>query len=104
MFEVYTNNRKNFNYLYYLVTPLIEVAHGRICHTHSDTPPRCYGKFSTFWHQNYFLARLGTYVYLPDDLFIYDTFLKNKLMAFWEGLSFDDGSRSSTIASRKQNK
>lgn len=104
MFEVYTYNMNNLNNLYYLVTPLIEVAHARICGTHSDTPPMCFGKFSKFWNQTHFLAGMGTYIYLPDDLFIYDTFLKNKLMASYEGLSFTDGVRSSIIALRKKNK
>lgn len=43
--------------------------------------------YPKFWSQNYLLARVGTYVYLPDDLSQEEAYLK-KLVALWEILGF----------------
>lgn len=65
------------------------------------TPPRCYDKFPKLWNQNHFLARSGTYVYLPNNLSQEETYLKKKLAPFWGDLGFANGVRLSTVASKK---
>ena len=77
-------------YRYYLVIPFTEVAHPSICEIHFGTPSECSDKFLKFWRQNHFLVKVGTYVYLADDLSQEETYLKRKLVAFWKNLGFVD--------------
>lgn len=104
MFKVYTDRIKNFKGQYILVTLLSEVSRACISDTQPNIPSRRFDKFPKFWCLKHFLVGLETYIYLPNEMFQKETYLKNKLANFQIGLGFVNGVKCFVATSKKQKK
>lgn len=104
MFEVYSDYAKNFKDRYYLVTPLTEVAYTSMCDIQFESPFKCLYRLPKCWCHSHFLGEVGLYLYLIEDLFKKETYMKRKPVAFWESLGFVYGVGPFGALSKKQKK